>query len=85
MRGPTRSHYLYIDDTGHSWWFNAVDYLAEAGNLQVVSPADRHKLQPLSPNYKPRGIRQSAPSPTILPQLICLDKMLILVRLRLKY
>ena len=56
MRGSSRSHYLYIDDTNESWWFNAVDYLAEASNLQVVSPDDRHKLQPLSRQYKPRHI-----------------------------
>lgn len=33
-----------IDDTDKSWWFNAVDYLAEVGKMQVVSKEDRPAL-----------------------------------------
>jgi hypothetical protein len=54
---PTRSTYKYIDDTDKPWCINAVDYLALAGNLQVISHEERQKIGPLSPNYKPRHIK----------------------------
>lgn len=57
MRAPTRSIYKYIDDTGNEWNFDAVDYLAEAGNLERIPDNTPRPMNILPPNWEPRHIK----------------------------